>query len=185
MKERNWTVLIIGEASGTGKSSLAYKLTDYYKVNVLEMDDITEAVKAMSPKENLPAIYSEDFFGAGVDGNVKWLINVSNELFPALKAIVDRHIEDELPVIVDGDFINPELLTSFDSTLVKIVFIQEDKEQIELNYLLREGGDIQKYRAEISAKYNEWIAGTCLKFGIPLITARPWETAIERVLILI
>jgi 2-phosphoglycerate kinase len=49
-------------------------------------------------------------------------LRVSNELFPALKAVVDRHIEDELPVIIDGDFINPELLMSFDNSH-KIKFI--------------------------------------------------------------
>jgi 2-phosphoglycerate kinase len=29
IKDRNWTVLFIGGASGTGKSSLAYGLADF------------------------------------------------------------------------------------------------------------------------------------------------------------
>jgi len=178
---RNWTVLLIGGASGTGKSSLAYGLANFYSVNVLEMDDITEAVKAMTPKDYLPTIYSEDFFGAGVDGNVKWLIDVSKELFPALKAVIDRHIEDELPVIIDGDFIHPELIMTFKNPNIKTLFVYESKEQIVKNYQLREGGDPQHYRADISSEYGKWIFDTCVRLGIGLIEARPWDTVVDRV----
>ena len=180
-KERNWIVLIIGGASGTGKSFLSYALADYYNVNVLEFDDITEAVKAKTPKEYLPAINSEDFFGAGIDGNVKWLIDVSKELFPALKAVIERHIDDELPVIIEGDFIHPQLVASLINTDIKAIFVQESYEQILKNYLLREGGDLQDYRARISAEFGKWISDTCLMYDILLIEARPWETAVERV----
>jgi len=180
-EERSWTVLLIGGASGTGKSCLAYALADYYGVNVLEFDDLTEAVKAMTPKEYLPVIYSEDFFGAGVDGNVKWLTGVSVELFPALKAVIERHIEDKLPVIIEGDFFHPELVAPFINKDIKAIFVQEENEQILKNYLSREGGDLQKYRADISSKYGEWISDTCLNCGITLIEARPWDTSLDRV----
>ena len=39
-KDRNWTVLFIGGASGVGKSSIAYEIARFYGVNVLEADDI-------------------------------------------------------------------------------------------------------------------------------------------------
>ena len=178
-KKRNWTVLLIGGASGTGKSCLAYGLAEYYSVNVLEIDDITEAVKAMTPKEFLPAIYSEDFFGAGVDGNVRWLIDVSKELFPALKAVIDRHIEDELPVIIEGDFIYPELVATLINSDVKAIFVQESREQIAQNYMSREG-EPQDYRADISTEYGKWISDTCDKLRIGMIESRPWDTAVDR-----
>jgi len=31
---RNWTVLFVGGASGTGKSSIAYKIAKFYGVNI-------------------------------------------------------------------------------------------------------------------------------------------------------
>ena len=39
--------MFIGGASGTGKSSIAYELAKYYSVNVMEADDVCEAIKAM------------------------------------------------------------------------------------------------------------------------------------------
>lgn len=178
--KRNWTVLLVGGASGTGKSTLAYWLAHFYGVNVLEIDDIVEAVKALTTEELLPTIHSDNFWDAGVDGNVRWLIDVSKELLPALKAVIDRHIEDKLPVIIEGDFIHPELVAAFNNPEVKAIFTQEAKEQIVLNYLSREGGDPQHYRADISAGYGKWISDSCARLGIRKIEARPWDTAVDR-----
>jgi len=50
MENRNWTVLIIGGASGTGKSTLAYEIGKYYGISVLEFDDIQRTVKTVVKK---------------------------------------------------------------------------------------------------------------------------------------
>ena len=56
-KERNWTVLLIGGSSGTGKSSFAYNLARFYGVSVLEVDDVGQALKAMTTGETLPMLH--------------------------------------------------------------------------------------------------------------------------------
>ena len=187
MNDRNWTVLFIGGASGTGKSSIAYEIAKFYGVNVLEVDDIHLSVKMVTTKESFPAIHYWDtgvnWKDIGVQGNVNWLIDVSKEMIPVLKEIVNRHIEDKLPVIIEGDFISPEFVNFFDTPEVKSIFINEtDITQIEENYLSREGGQIQHYRAEISTAYGKWIADTCNRNGIRIIEPRPWDTLLTRIL---
>ena len=59
---------------------------------------------------------------------------------------------------------------------------ESDKNQILQNYLLREGGNLQDYRAEISIAYGKQIADTCNKNDIKLIESRPWDTALTRVI---
>ncbi len=184
---RNWTVLFIGGASGTGKSSIAYKIAQYYGVNVLEVDDIHLSVEAVTSKDSFPAIHywnsGVNWMEIGVDANVQWLIDVSKEMIPVLKKLVNRHIADKLPVIIEGDFIYPEFTLSFDNPEVKSIFVNEtNKDQILQNYLSREGGDLQNYRADISIAYGKWIADTCNKNGISLIEARPWDTVVTRVI---
>lgn len=186
-RDRNWTVLFIGGASGTGKSSVAYKLADFYNVNVLEVDDICRAVKAMTSRESLPAIHywstGINWTDIGVSGNVKWLIDVSKEMIPGLKAIVNNHIEADVPVIIEGDFIHPEFVASFEDPKVKSIYIHErDKNQIVHNYLAREGGKLQHFRADISAEYGDWQVDTCRKLGIKVIESRPWDTVVDRII---
>lgn len=183
--DRNWTVLFIGGSSGTGKSSIAYEIARFYGVNVLEVDDIHLSVETVTKKESFPAIHywntGVNWETVGINGNVNWLIDVSKEMIPVLKALVNRHIEDKLPIIIEGDFIYPEFTTSFDNPEVKSIFIIEpDINQIIQNYLSREGGDIQQYRADISIAYGKWIADTCKQNNIRVIEARPWDTALRR-----
>ena len=186
-QKRNWTVLFIGGASGTGKSSITYELARYYNVNVMEADDVFQAVQAMTTVETHPATHhwstGVDWLDIGVGGNVDWLINVSREIIPALKAIAENHIESGVPVIIEGDFINPEFTVSFDNPRVKSFFVKEsDKNQILQNYLAREGGEPQDYRAEISVAYDNRLSDICEKSGIRMIEARPWDTAVKRVI---
>ena len=184
-KDRNWTVLFIGGASGTGKSSVAYEIARFYGVNVLEVDDVHLSVETVTTKESFPAIHywntGIDWRDIGVDGNINWLIDVSKEMMPVLRVLVNRHLEDKLPIIIEGDFIYPEFTKSFDNPEVKAIFVKEtDSNQILQNYLSREGGDLQHYRAEISIAYGEWIADTCNQKGISVIESRPWDTVLTR-----
>ncbi|MFC4102603.1 hypothetical protein [Paenibacillus xanthanilyticus] len=183
--DRNWTVLFVGGASGIGKSSIAYEIGRHYGVNVMEVDDVHLSVKTVTTRDHFPAIHyfdsGSDWKDLGVNGNVNWLIDVSKEMVPVLKEIAKRHIEDNVPIIIEGDFISPELAASFDRAEVKSIFIQEsDKNQIVQNYLAREGGELQEFRAEISTSYNNWIAETCKSNGMKLIESRPWNTVLNR-----
>lgn len=184
-KERNWDILFIGGASGVGKSSIAYDLAQYYNVNVIEADDICQAVKAMTTIDTHPAIHywstGINWLDVGVNGNVEWLISVSREIIPALKAVTKNHIDSGVPVIIEGDFILPELTVSFDNLRVKAFYVKEpDKNQLLQNYHAREGGELQHYRAEISVAYDKWLCDTCIELGIKVIEARPWNTAVSR-----
>lgn len=185
-KDRNWTVLLIGGASGVGKSKIAYELARYYQVNVIEIDDISQAVKTVTTRDVLPSLHyfdtGVDWMDIGVSGNVNWLKDVSKDMIPAIKAVIDNHIESDVPIIIEGDFAHPELATSLDNPKVKSIFINEpDKNQILQNYLAREGGQLQTYRADISAEYGAWLVDTCDKLGIQVVESRPWNTCLERV----
>ena len=185
--DRNWTVLFIGGPSGTGKSSIAYEIAQYYGINDLEVDDVHISIETVTTKDDFPAIHywntGIDWKNIGIDDNVNWLIDVSKEMIPVLRALVDRHLEDKLPVIIEGDFISPEFTASFNNPEVKSIFIIEpDINQVMQNYLSRESGDLQQYRAEISIAYGEWLADTCNKHGVGVIEARPWNTALTRII---
>lgn len=182
--DREWTVLFLGGPSGTGKSSVAYALARHYGINVLEIDDIVEALKAMAGKDVFPALHhwsGADWMDVGIAGNVEWLVSVGREIAPAIRAVVENHLEGDVPVIIEGDFLAPAFACSFNSPKVKALFIHEPEEgQIVENYLAREGGPAQTYRAAISAAYGQWIKDECEKLGIPLLESRPWDTTVER-----
>lgn len=182
---RDWTVLFIGGASGTGKSSIAYALGRYYGANILEIDDLSEAVKAVTTGDALAALHlwdtGVDWVDIGVAGNVSWLVDASKEIAPAIRAVVQNHLESNVPVIIEGDFLSPELVASFQDPRVAALYVQEsDRNQLLQNYQAREGGEPQHYRADISIEYGARLSEACNRLGVPTLEARPWDTVQDR-----
>ncbi|MCL2570848.1 MAG: hypothetical protein FWE11_00450 [Defluviitaleaceae bacterium] len=189
MEKRNWTVLIVGGASGIGKSTIAYELARHFGINVLEFDDIqrtvksvvdkTDATKAMFPAIN--DVNGHNWMNLGVEWNVQWLKDVSREMSEFLVELVERHVDENIPFIIEGDFILPELVKPMISSKVKALFIQEnDINQIISNYQAREGGEKQTFRAEICISYNNWIKKSCEDMRIDMLESRPWDSVLER-----
>lgn len=182
---RNWTVLLIGGPSGVGKSSIAYALAHHYGINVWEIDDLVEALKALTGPQALPAVHrwstGPDWKEVGIAGNVDWLMQVSREVEAGLGAVVQNHLEAGVPVIIEGDFLSPEFTATFVGPAVRSLFIvEQDKAQIIENYMAREGPEKQTYRADISAAYGQRIQQACERLGVPYLAARPWDTAVQR-----
>ncbi len=133
----------------------------------------------------MPAQAANRRFGRGHDmsaeENADWLTRVSRELAPALRAIVEGHLESGVPVIIEGDFIEPAFIASFHDPKVRGLFVTEfDVGQITRNFLAREGGGEQVFRAEISVLYGRRLADACKNLGIPTVDSRPWDTAVAR-----
>jgi len=101
---------------------------------------------------------------------------------PGLIAVINDHLEENIPMILEGDFILPEISSSFSNARIKTIFIHEpSKDQILQNYLEREG-KLQLHRANISHAYGNWLAESCGKYGVPVIEPRPWDSAVDRVI---
>lgn len=183
--QRDWTVLMIGGPSGTGKTSVAHALGRRYGINVVAVDDIFQAVKAMTSVETHPAVHywstGVNWLDIGLSGNMDWLLSVGEEMAPALRAVVESHLEEDLPVILEGDFLLPAFAASIASPAVKSLFVLEaDKEQLVQNFMAREGGEAQYFRAEVSVAYGKWLQTACAQSGVPIVEARPWNTVAER-----
>ena len=187
LMKRDWCVLLIGGASGSGKTCVSYPLAELYGVNIIEVDDFQVFLTSMSTPQQQPEIHywdtHPDWQQEGAEATVGQLIDVGHALLPGLEAVIKNHIDSDMPVVMEGDFILPELCARFDSKKVKSVFIHEpSREQILNNYLAREPEQgMQQYRTEVSYKYGNWLAAECEKYGISVIEARPWDTVIDRI----
>ena len=178
-------VLLIGGSSGIGKSRLAKALADLYQVQIIEADDLCKKVMGTSKANDYPAIHywmgDEDWEPQGVEGNVDRLKQVGVELAHTLDQLINEHLSKQAPVIIDGDFISPQLVVGFTSPLVQSLFLYEPElDQIIQNYLSREGGEAQVFRAQISHSFGQQLNKQCSLMGLTTVKSRPWETLIER-----
>jgi len=187
--KRTWDVLLIGGASASGKTALSLPLSRLYQVDLVRVDDFQVLLEALTTPESHPPLHywktHPNRCNESVTASVKRLIDVGCMLTPGLAAVIDDHLAEDIPMILEGDFILPELAASFTSKnpRVKAIFMHEpSREQILQNYFTREAS-LQEFRADVSHAYGNWLVKECSKLGIPIVESRPWDTLIERVVI--
>lgn len=191
--DRAWDVLLLGGASGTGKSAVSYPLARRYGVPVLEVDDLVEALLATTTPDTHPDLhYWRTHPGAAsfpAERIVDLQIATARALEPAVAAVIANHLVTNMPVVIEGDYLLPELAArdSFAGTAaagrVRAVVLHEpDPARIEANYLVREPGDgAQHARAVASAAFGDWLAAEATRCGVPVAPARPWADVLHRV----
>lgn len=193
-RARAWQVLLIGGASGVGKTSISYRIAQHFGVGITEIDDFMEIMKVMTTPEQQPVLHYWDTHPEAAQlppkEIVKLTVAVGEVMLPALEAVIVNHLLSFTPVVLDGDYLLPALAaqTHFsgipNAGQVRAIFMHEpDEDQITLNYRLREPqeGD-QSFRAHVSWLYGEWLRLACEHAGVTVIPARPWGNLFERVL---
>ncbi|NJC68480.1 hypothetical protein HC031_01885 [Planosporangium thailandense] len=179
----DWQVLLLGGASGTGKTSLSYPLARRYGTPIVEVDDLVEALQAITTPDQQPLLHywrtHPEAATFPPERVVELQIAIARALWPAIEAVIDNHVQTGTPVIVEGDYLLPCPLPAG----VRAVFVHEpDVEQLVRNYGQREPhAGVQRDRAEASARYGDWLAAQAQRHGHPVVPVRPWDTALDRV----
>ncbi len=181
-----WTVLLIGGASGVGKTSVSYRVAQHFGVGITEVDDFQVILEKMTTPEQLPALHFWNTLPDPMSLSPKEIfeqgLEIGEVLTPALEAVIDNHIESQQPIVLDGDFIHPILATYHDQ--VRAVFIYEpDEAQIVANFLSREPEEgSQDFRARVSWLKGEWLKQEADRLGVTVLKSRPWDTLLSRLI---
>ena len=187
-------VLVLGGASGTGKTRLSYRLASELGFGITEVDDFQVVLERMTTPEQQPSLHfwrtHPDPGSLSAEEIEKQGLDILDVMLPALEAVVENHLEGGTSLVLEGDFIHPALPArdAFgqepNGGRVRGVFLVEaDEDQIIQNYLEREPATgPQTTRAQVSVLRASWIREKCEELGVAAIPARPWDTLFDRVL---
>jgi 2-phosphoglycerate kinase len=108
-----WRVLLLGGASGTGKTSVSYPLARHFGVGLTEVDDLQIAMKRITTPEQQPILHFWDThreaFPWTPERILELHLEVARLMTPALAAVVDNHAEGGPPLVLEGDYLLPAL----------------------------------------------------------------------------
>jgi 2-phosphoglycerate kinase len=194
--ERGWDVLLIGGASGVGKTHVSYPLARHFGVGITEIDDFHVILERMTTPEQQPALHSfrtdpEAFFALDEEGKLAHAIAYATAMVEPLTYVIANHLDGGAPVVLEGDFLLPSLAVAADydgipaaGRVRAFILYEEDEAQIDRNYLAREG-EPQGVRVRASWRYSEWLRQEAERLGVPTLAARPWQTVVARALALL
>ena len=192
MKE--WKVLLIGGSSAVGKSYLARQLSDEFHVPLTEVDDIRISLQQVVDQNSHPDLYfflnkpyPEILKENTPDELVKKLLKVGEEIWPALDALISKHIACNEPVIFEGDGIIPSLLSRRGQKDIKSIFIWDSKENLLIRSINRarhgdSGEESEQNQASFSAAFSDELKRQAVEAGFYTIEATPFGTLLERTL---
>jgi 2-phosphoglycerate kinase len=147
--QRPWQVLLLGGASGVGKTSVAYPLARRYGVGLTEVDDFQAVLERMTAPEQYPELHlfrarPDEWRRLDEEGRLAHAIRYAEVMAGALEPVIANHL-DGAPIVLEGDFLLPALAVrpAFEGVpaadRVRALFLYEDEEQVGRNYLAREG----------------------------------------------
>lgn len=185
-------VVFVGGAPGVGKTNVAHPVAAALGMTLTYVDDIYLVLERMTDPERFPQIHEwrlhpERVLALDAAGMLEHTKQVSAIVAQAMTPVIAERLESGIRSVFEGDFIQPAFANSetFDGVpaagRVRSVFVYDTLEQFASNIAAREGEE-QPRRAQISWDYSEWLRAECERLGVPSISARPWETAVERAL---
>ena len=194
-------VLLLGGHAGTGKSTVAARLARRYGVAWLMADDLRLALqrsRAVLPSPEATAALrfhaTPGWWRHPPERLRDALIADGEALGPALEVVVENHVDQRLPVVLEGDAIHPALLdrppvrARAAGGRVRAVFLAEPDEAALLATVLARGREHTwmteaELRAVVRGRwlYGRWLADQAHRAGLPVLAPRPWATLAARI----
>lgn len=177
---------VVCGASGIGKSSIAVPLARRYGVPLAEADDVVTALTALTTPEQMPLLHLWETEPAARGWTAERIahhtIAVAEQLRPGFEAVIADHIEFRAPVVLEGDYLLPDLAAGFGDAVRAVVVAEPDEDRIVANYLSREpdAGE-QRFRAKVSALLDAELSARARRLGVPVVSAWPWSDGVDRV----
>lgn len=109
MAELWWDIVLIGGASGIGKSRAAARLAGEAGAFVVEFDDVVSAVQEITTAAQHPGLHHfDDLAGAeglSVERELELQIATARALEPAVLGVVRNRLTVDVPAVVEGDYL--------------------------------------------------------------------------------
>jgi 2-phosphoglycerate kinase len=180
-----WFVLLIGGPSGVGKTTVAAQVARRLDVPWLMVDDLRLALMRCGvPIPDDPRIESFDAPGG--------LVTVGEAVAPAIEVVIENHVDQRYPVVIEGDGILPSLFERASVRArntggrIRAVYLYEpDEDALYANFLARARDgwrDDLRAHARKNARYGQWLRREAEQRGLPTVPARPWGTLVDRIL---
>jgi 2-phosphoglycerate kinase len=199
---RPWC-LVIGGASGTGKTTVAKTIAREQGITWVQADDLRLALQWSDVR--LPSDAATDALYYFLRTPDVWrepavrlrdaLIAVGEVMTEAIAVVIGNHVAQHDPVVIEGDGILPSILEHVDvrphtrSGSVRMVLLSPASQADLMERMLQRGRGMAeegvtaeaRRAAEAAWLYSQWLRREGERRAIPIVECRPWGTLATRI----
>ncbi len=200
--DRLGKVLLIGGASGTGKTTLAKALAATLGIAWVQVDDLRLALQRSQVRlptaQATDALYfferTPDVWSLPAERLRDGLIAVGEAMTDAITVVIENHIVQNDPAVIEGDGILPSLmeqptLRTYAATgHLRAAFIAPASEEELLRNMIGRGRGVPDKRsaelariAEMNWLYAAWLEAEARRRNLHVIPTGPRDTLVGRV----
>ena len=193
MADRDWTVLLIGGHSASGKTVVAEHIGLSLGIPWIMADDLRLAFqrsRARLPGDADTLYFDKEpsYWERPAREQCDALIAVGEAMAPALEVVVENHVDQSAPCVIEGADLLPSLLSRAPlqerREAVRSVFLVEPDVAAVVARGREFAGRVEAELTEaVRARwlFGRWLAGEAARHGLPVVEPRPWDTLAERI----
>ena len=195
-RDRDWLAFLIGGHSAAGKTTAAERIGLSLGVPWMMVDDLRLAFQRadVTLPSGTEALYFDKqprFWRRTPKERCEALIDVGDVMSAALEVIVENHVDQRVPIVIEGDGILPSLLSRPPllerAASIRAAFLVEPDESA---LLATRGGSwvVGRTQNEMQAEaqgnwmFGQWLAAEASRRNLAVVEPRPWETQSERLM---
>lgn len=195
-------VILIGGATGVGKSTLATQIAHRLGVTRLTSTDmIRQVMRAFFTKDFMPAVHYSSFDAGqvvkaaeakGADRDLTGFVEQVEKVSVGINAIIERSIREGTRMIVEGTHIVPGFLKEDlwgEAIVIQLVLTVQDEDRHRGHFYVRDQEtdglrSLSKYLDNISAirRVQDYLVEKALAAGVPVIDNQSIDAAVPTVM---
>ena len=200
-------ILIIGGATGTGKSTLATELA--YRLGISRItstDVVRQVMRAFFSPALMPSLHYSSFEAGGgmkmpmpdpdqADRALYGFIQQAEQVAVGAVAVVERAVLEGLSTVVEGVHLVPGLVEpppDHDATIVNVMLAIEDEEAHQSHFVARDSASggaraLERYLQHFGEirRIQDYLLGRAQRMNVPVVDATDGDAALRSVLDLI
>jgi 2-phosphoglycerate kinase len=195
-------IVLIGGATGTGKSSVASEVA--YRLGITRVtstDFVRQTMRAFFSKEFMPSIHYSSFEAAAglrepeqaEDPVIAGFLEQTRNVLVGVQASIERALEEGWSMVLEGVHLVPGMLPRIDNALVvQSVLAIDDEEEHSTHFMVRDAGldglrPHAKYidRLDDIRRVQDHIVRRARRHRVPVIANSDLRSAIDGVLELV
>ena len=207
LRRERTLIVIIGGATGTGKSTLATELA--YRLGISRItstDVVRQVMRAFFSPALMPSLHYSSFeAGGGMkmpmpdpdlgDRALYGFIQQAEQVAVGAVAVVERAVLEGLSTVVEGVHLVPGLVEpppGHDATIVNVMLAIEDEEAHQSHFVARDSASggaraLERYLQHFGEirRIQDYLLGRAQRMNVPVVDATDADAALRSVLDLI